>query len=151
MKVILLEDVRSLGKAGDIVKVSDGYARNMLLPKKLAREATAGNIRALENKKAAEAEQREKDRAEAAVMKEALEKEIIHLVSRGGEGGRLFGAVTNADIADAIKEQKGFDIDKKKIRIGSPIKTAGVHDAEVKLFTDINAKIKVDVTTSGSK
>ena len=151
MKVILLEDVRSLGKAGEIVKVSDGYARNMLLPKKLAKEATAGNIKALENKKAAEAEQRAKDRAEAVVIREALEKEIIHLAAKGGEGGRLFGAVTNADIADAIQAQKGFDIDKKKVRIASPIKTAGMHEAEIKLFTDINAKIKIDVTVSGSK
>lgn len=146
MKVILLEDVRSLGKAGDIVKVSDGYARNMLLPKKLAKEATAGNIKALENRKAAEAEQREKDKAEAAVIKKALESEVIRLVSKGGEGGRLFGAVTNADIAAAIKEQKGFDIDRKKIRIPSPIKTVGRYEAEIKLFTDINAKVKIDVT-----
>ncbi|MBR2779609.1 MAG: 50S ribosomal protein L9 [Firmicutes bacterium] len=134
MKVILLEDVRSLGKAGDIVKVSDGYARNMLLPKKLAKEATAGNIKALENKKAAEAEQREKDKAEAIVIREALESEVINLVSKGGDSGRLFGAVTNVDIANAIKEQKGYDIDKKKIRISSPIKTVGEYEAEIKLF-----------------
>ena len=146
MKVILLEDVRSLGKAGDIVKVSDGYARNMLLPKKMAKEATAGNIKALENRKAAEAEQREKDKAEAAVIKKELENQVIRLVSKGGAGGRLFGAVTNADIASAIKEQKGFDIDRKKIRIPSPIKTVGRHEAEIKLFTDISAKVKFDVT-----
>lgn len=146
MKVILLEDVRSLGKAGDIVKVSDGYARNMLLPKKLAKEATAGNIKALENKKAAEAEQREKDKAEAIVIREALESEVINLVSKGGESGRLFGAVTNVDIANAIKEQKGFDIDKKKIRIPSPIKTVGEYEAEIKLFTDVNAKVKINVS-----
>ena len=146
MKVILLEDVRSLGKAGDIVKVSDGYARNMLLPKKLAKEATAGNIKALENKKAAEAEQREKDKAEAIVIREALESEVINLVSKGGDSGRLFGAVTNVDIANAIKEQKGFDIDKKKIRISSPIKTIGEYEAEIKLFTDVNAKVKINVS-----
>ncbi len=146
MKVILLEDVRSLGKAGDIVKVSDGYARNMLLPKKLAKEATAGNIKALENKKAAEAEQREKDKAEAIVIREALESEVINLVSKGGESGRLFGAVTNVDIANAIKEQKGYDIDKKKIRISSPIKTVGEYEAEIKLFTDINAKVRINVS-----
>ena len=146
MKVILLEDVRSLGKAGEIVKVSDGYARNMLLPKKLAKEATPGNIKALENKKAAEAEQREKDKAEALVIKEALENEVINLVSKGGESGRLFGAVTNVDIAAAIKEQKGYDIDKKKIRIPSPVKTVGEYEAEIKLFTDVNAKVKINVS-----
>lgn len=146
MRLILLKDVRTLGKAGDIVEVSDGYARNMLLPKKLAKEATAGNIKAIENKKAAEAEQREKDKAEAAVIKKSLEKEVVRLVTKGGEGGRLFGAVTNVDIANAIKEQMGFDIDKKKIKIGAPIKQVGRHSAEVKLFTDITAKIKIDVT-----
>ena len=100
----------------------------------------------MENKKAAEAEQREKDKAEALVIKETLENEVISLVSRGGESGRLFGAVTNVDIAAAIKEQKGFDIDKKKIRIPSPIKTVGEYEAEIKLFTDINAKVKINVS-----
>lgn len=146
MRLILLKDVRSLGKAGDIVDVSDGYARNMLLPKKLAKEATAGNIKSIENKKAAEAEQREKDKAEAAVIKKSLEKEVIRLVAKGGDAGRLFGAVTNVDVANAIKEQMGFDIDKKKIKIDAPIKQVGRHSAEVKLFTDITAKIKIDVT-----
>ena len=127
MKVILLQDVRALGKAGEIVKVNDGYARNMLFPKNLAKEATAGNIKALENKKAAEAEKK------------------AELKSKGGEGGRLFGAVTNVDIAAAIKAQKGFDIDKKKISIPSPIKTAGEHTAEIKLFTDVNVTVTVNV------
>ena len=146
MKVILLEDVRSLGKAGDIVKVSDGYARNMLLPKKLAKEATAGNIKALENKKAAEAEQREKDKAEAIVIREALESEVINLVSKGGDSGRLFGAVTNVDIANAIKEQKGFDIDKKKIQIQEPIKAVGRYEIPVKIHPQVTATLKVVVT-----
>lgn len=146
MKVILLQDVRSLGKAGEIVKVSDGYARNMLFPKGLAKEATAGNVKALENKKAAEAERRAEQKAEAEKIKAALSDEIIQLKSKGGEGGRLFGAVTNVDIANAIKAQKGFDIDKKKISIPSPIKTAGEHTAEIKLFTDVNAKVTVNVT-----
>jgi len=146
MKVILLEDVRSLGKAGDIVKVNDGYARNMLFPKGLAKEATAGNIKALENKKAAEAERQEELKAEAIEIKAQLENQVINLKSKGGEGGRLFGAVTNVDIANAIKEQKNFDIDKKKIHIPSPIKTVGEHEAQIKLYTDINAVVKGNVT-----
>ena len=146
MKVILLQDVRALGKTGEIVKVNDGYARNMLFPKGLAKEATAGNIKALENKKAAEAEKKAEQKAEAEVIKEALSKEVINLKSKGGDGGRLFGAVTNVDIANAIKEQKGFDIDKKKISIPSPIKTAGQHTADIKLFTDVNVSVKINVT-----
>lgn len=145
MKVILLQDVRALGKAGEIVKVNDGYARNMLFPKNLAKEATAGNIKALENKKAAEAEKKAEQKAEATKIKEALADEVITLKSKGGEGGRLFGAVTNVDIAAAIKAQKGFDIDKKKISITSPIKTAGEHTAEIKLFTDVNVTVTVNV------
>lgn len=145
MKVILLQDVRALGKAGEIVKVNDGYARNMLFPKNLAKEATAGNIKALENKKAAEAEKKAEQKAEATKIKEALVDEVITLKSKGGEGGRLFGAVTNVDIAAAIKAQKGFDIDKKKISIPSPIKTAGEHIAEIKLFTDVNVTVTVNV------
>ena len=146
MKVILLEDVRSLGKTGDIVKVNDGYARNMLFPKGLAKEATAGNIKALENRKAAEAERQAELKAEAEAIKEKLENQIIELNSKGGEGGRLFGAVTNVDVAKAIKEQKNFDIDKKKIQISAPIKTVGEHEATIKLYTDINAKVKINVT-----
>ena len=145
MIVILTKDVKGTGKAGEVVKVSDGYARNMLFPKNLAKEATAGNIKALENKKAAEAEKKAEQKAEATKIKEALADEVITLKSKGGEGGRLFGAVTNVDIAAAIKAQKGFDIDKKKISIPSPIKTAGEHTAEIKLFTDVNVTVTINV------
>jgi len=135
MKVILLEDVRGQGKAGEIVKVNDGYARNMLFPKKLAKEATPANIKALEMKKAKDAER-----------KAVLEKETIVLKSKGGEGGRLFGSVTNADVAEAIKAQKQVDIDKKKISIPAPIKMAGRHAVDIKLFTDVSVRITVEVT-----
>ena len=146
MNVILLQDVKSLGKAGEIVKASDGYARNMLFPKGLAKEATPGNIKALENKKAQEAEHQAELRAAAVEMKKALEDQVIELKSKGGEGGRLFGAVTNVDVAAAVKEQKGFDIDKKKISIPSPIKTAGEHEAVAKLYSDVSVTIKLNVT-----
>ncbi len=146
MKVILLEDVKKLGKAGEIVKVSDGYARNMLLPKQLAKEATAGNIRALEKQKAQKEEELAQEKASAEEMKKKLQGKVVQLKSKGGEGGRLFGAVTNMDIAAAIQDQFGFEIDKKKIRIPEPIKTVGDHTAEIRLFTEINATIKVKVS-----
>lgn len=145
MKVILLKDVKSLGKAGEIVNASDGYARNMLFPKNLAKEATPGNIKALENKKAAEAARQAELKAEALKIKEALTDKVIELKSKGGEGGRLFGAVTNADVATALKAE-GFDIDKKSISIPNPIKMAGTHKAEIKLYTGVSATIQVHVS-----
>lgn len=146
MKVILLEDVRGQGKAGEIVKVNDGYARNMLFPKKLAKEATPANIKALEMKKAKDAERLAELKKEAEELKAILEKETIVLKSKGGEGGRLFGSVTNADVAEAIKAQKQIDIDKKKISIPAPIKMAGRHAVDIKLFTDVSVRITVEVT-----
>ena len=145
MKVILLKDVKALGKAGEIVNASDGYARNMLFPKGLAKEATSGNIKALENKKAAEAARQAELKAEALKLKEALADKVLELKSKGGEGGRLFGAVTNADVAAALKAE-GFDIDKKKISIPAPIKMAGTHKAEIKLYTEVNVTIQVHVS-----
>lgn len=145
MKVILLKDVKALGKAGEIVNASDGYARNMLFPKGLAKEATPGNIKALENKKAAEAARQAELKAEALKLKEALADKVLELKSKGGEGGRLFGAVTNADVAAALKAE-GFDIDKKKISIPAPIKMAGTHKAEIKLYTEVNVTIQVHVS-----
>ena len=146
MKVILLEDVKKLGKAGEIVKVSDGYARNMLLPKQLAKEATAGNIKALEKQKAQKEEEIAQEKAKAEEIRKLLQGKVVQLKSKGGEGGRLFGAVTNMDVSAAIKDQFGIEIDKKKIRIPEPIKTVGDHEAELRLFTEINANIKVKVS-----
>ena len=146
MKVILLEDVKKLGRAGEIVKVSDGYARNMLLPKQLAKEATAGNIKALEKQKAQRAEELAQEKEEAEKIRKLLQGKVVHLKSKGGDGGRLFGAVTNMDVAAAIKDQFGIEIDRKKIRIPEPIKTVGDHAAQIRLFTDINATVKVKVT-----
>ncbi len=146
MKVILLQDVRGQGKAGEIIKVSDGYARNMLFPKNLAKEATPGNIKALETKKAKEAERLAEKKKEAEELKKVLEKEIIQLKSKGGEGGRLFGSVTNVDVAEAIKTQLQIDIDKKKINIPSPIKMVGRHAVDIKLFTDVSVRVTVEVS-----
>lgn len=145
MKVILLQDVSKLGKAGDIVNASDGYARNMLFPKGLAKEATAGNIKAVEAKKAADAANRAEQKKAAEEVKKVLGTAEVKVKSKGGEGGRLFGAVTNVDVAAAIKDQYNFDIDKKKIALPQPIKTVGEHTANIHLFTDVYVDVKVIV------
>ena len=146
MKVILLEDVRGSGKAGEVVNVSDGYARNMLIPRKLAVEATAQNMKQLEKKKEAEKKKFEEEKAAALELRTKLEGTVITLKTKAGENGKVFGSVTSKDIADALKEQ-GFDVDKKKIQLDSPIKTIGETTVNVKLFKEITGKVKVNVVS----
>ena len=146
MVVILLKDVKGTGKAGDVVKVSDGYARNMLIPKGLAKEATQGNVRNLEKQKAIAEEKRAEEKAAAQKRAEELEKITLIVKSKGGENGKLFGSVTSMDIAKALQEQEGITIDKKKIDIPGPIKQAGKSQAVIKLYQDVSAKITVEVT-----
>ena len=144
MKVILLQDVRGTGKAGDLANVSDGYARNMLIPRGLAVEATPQNIKQLEKKKEAQKKQFEEDKAAALELKKKLEEVTVEVRTKAGKDGKVFGSVTSKDIADALKEM-GFDIDKKKIQLDSPIKATGTIDVNVKLFTEIAGKVKVNV------
>ncbi len=133
MKVILLEDVKSLGKKGEIVNVSDGYARNMILPKKLGVEATSKNLNDLKLQKAnAEKVAQENLEAAQAFAKDLETKEII-LTLKVGEGGRTFGSVSAKEISEAAKEQLGLDIDKKKLQLPSPIRNLGVTQVPVKL------------------
>lgn len=146
MVVILLKDVKGTGKAGDVVKVSDGYARNMLIPKGLAKEATQGNVRNLEKQKAIAEEKKAEEKAAAQKKAEELEKITLIVKSKGGENGKLFGSVTSMDIAKALQEQEGITIDKKKIDIPGPIKQAGKSQAVIKLYQDVSAKITVEVT-----
>ncbi|HIU26301.1 MAG TPA: 50S ribosomal protein L9 [Candidatus Copromorpha excrementigallinarum] len=146
MIVILTKDVKGKGKAGDVVKVSDGYARNMLLPKGLAKEATEGNIRNLEKQKAIAAEKREEQKAAAQAVAQRLEKITLEIKSKGGESGKLFGSITSKDIADALEKQEGIKIDKKKIEMDSPIKQEGQSHVTVKLFSEVSADLKVSVT-----
>ena len=145
MIVILMKDVKGSGKAGDVVKVSDGYARNMLLPKGLAKEATEGNIR-LEKQKAIAAEKLEEQKAAAKEMAAKLEKITLKIESKGGDSGKLFGSITSKDIAEALEKQEGMKIDKKKIEMKTPIKQAGETEVTLKLFTEISAQLKVSVT-----
>ena len=146
MIVILMKDVKGSGKAGDVVNVSDGYARNMLLPKGLAKEATEGNIRSLEKQKAIAAEKLEEQKAAAKEMAARLEKITLKIESKGGDSGKLFGSITSKDIAEALEKQEGMKIDKKKIEMKTPIKQAGETEVTLKLFTEISAQLKVSVT-----
>ena len=145
MKVILLADVKGKGKAGDVVKVSDGFARNMLFPKGLAKEATPGNIKHLEKQKAEAAALEVAKKEEATKLAAELEKITVKIETKAGENGKLFGSITSADIAAACKEQFGFEVDKKKINLSSPIKQAGTSELTVKLYPEVSATLKVEV------
>lgn len=145
MLVLLKQDVKGSGKAGDIVKVSDGYARNMLLPKGLAVEATDANIRAAEKQKERIAQKAAEDRAAAEELSEALKEKSITIKAKAGEGGRLFGAITSKDIAEAASAQLNLEIDKKKIELDSPIKSVGTYTAILRLYSEIKGELKISV------
>ena len=143
MKVILLEDVKALGKKGAIVNVSDGYARNMILPKKLGVEATPKNLNDLKLQKAnAEKVAQENLESAQAFAKDLETKEII-LTLKVGEGGRTFGSVSSKEISEAAKVQLGLDIDKKKLQLPSPIRNLGVTQVPVKLHPTVTGSLKV--------
>ena len=143
MKVILLEDVKSLGKKGEIVNVSDGYARNMILPKKLGVEATPKNLKDLKLQKAnAEKVAQENFEAAQAFAKELETKEII-LTLKVGEGGRTFGSISGKEISEAAKKQLNLEIDKKKLQLPSPIRNLGVTNVPVRLHPKVTGSLKV--------
>jgi large subunit ribosomal protein L9 len=150
MKVIFLEDVKGTAKKGELKDVSDGYARNFLLAKKLAVEATPKAIAELENKKASDDHKLELQKDEAREIAGRLKEAKIVIKSKAGAGGKLFGAVTPAAVADAIESGYGYKPDKKKITIASDIKTFGEYPAEVKFFNGISAKITVAVVDAGN-
>ena len=145
MKVILLEDVKSLGKKGEIVNVSDGYARNMILPKKLGVEATSKNLNDLKLRKANEEKVAQEHLEAAQELAKKLEAAKVELKIKTGEGGRTFGSVSSKEIAIAVKEQLGYDLDKKKIQIKEAIRTPGMHLVPVKLHQKVTAELKVHV------
>ena len=148
MKVILLQDVKSLGKKGEIVNVSDGYARNMILPKKLGVEATAKNMNdlKLQNQHADKVAQEQLDAAKQ--MAEEIKDKVVEVKIKAGEGGRTFGSVSTKEIATAIKQQWGVDIDKKKMLLPEPIKCLGTTEVPVKLHPKVTGTIRVKVTES---
>ena len=145
MKVILLEDVKSLGKKGEVVNVNDGYARNFVLPKKLGVEATGKNMNDLKLQKANE-EKVAKEHLEAAqAFDKEMENDHVVVSIKAGEGGRTFGSVSSKEIATAYKEQCGKEIDKKKIILPEPIKSFGVYEVAVKLHPKVTGTLKVKV------
>lgn len=148
MQIILLEDVKTLGKKGEIVNVSDGYARNFVLPKKLGVEANAKNKNDLKLQKA-NAEKVAQEQFEAAqALAETLKTKEVTLKIKSGEGGRAFGSVSSKEIAQAVKEQCGLELDKKKIQLPEPIKALGVYDVAVKLHPKVKGSLKVKVEES---
>lgn len=151
MKVILLEDVKSLGKKGEIVNVSDGYARNFVLPKKLGVEANSVNMNNLKLQKA-NADKVAQEQLEAAQeLAKVLETKEVVLTMKSGEGGRAFGSVSSKEIAAAAKEQCALELDKKKIQLPEAIKALGAYEVSVKLHPKVTGKLRVKVVEEGSK
>lgn len=145
MKVILMQDVRGQGKKGEMINVSDGYARNFLFPRKLAQEATADNVNTMRMNDKAKREKEQKAREEATALSGKLREMTLTVLAKGGGAGRLFGSVTSQEIADALKQQEGVELDKRKIVIDEAIKTVGLYSVKVKLGFGIDAVLKVDV------
>ena len=145
MKLILLEDVKSVGKKGDIVNKNDGYALNYLIPKKLAVEATKENMNDLELKKKAEEKRKKEELEEAKKIAEQLNDKVVKVSVKAGENGKVFGSVTNKEIADALAKQTGMDIDKKKISFDAPIKMVGRRIVKIKLHPQVTVELAVEI------
>lgn len=145
MKVILLQEVKKLGKKGEIMEVAEGYARNFLLPKKLAAPATADTLNQLQQQKSAAADRQKRLLEEAKLLAAQLGQIEVKVKAKAGEGGKLFGAVTTKDIADAAKVQHGVELDRRKMEITDPIKNLGQTSVVMKIHPEVTAEIKVQV------
>ncbi|MBR0165198.1 MAG: 50S ribosomal protein L9 [Lachnospiraceae bacterium] len=145
MKVILLEDVKSLGKKGDIVDVSDGYADNFLIKKKKGVPASEGNLKNLAHEKKKEAENAAERLDAAKALKEKIERVTTDVSMKAGENGKVFGSVSSKEIAQALLSQHGFEVDKKKITLSEPIKSFGIHEVSCKLHPEVTATVRVQV------
>jgi large subunit ribosomal protein L9 len=148
VEVILKQDVKNLGKQGDRVKVAEGYARNFLIPRGLAVEATKSNLKSLQHQKKLEQERASRERAEAERVKAILDDLSLVIRARSGEGGRLFGSVTSGDITAAVKDAAGIEVDKRKVELEEPIKTIGSYIVKVKLLPGVVADLKLKVEAS---
>ena len=145
MKVILLQDVKGKGKKGQMIEVSDGYARNFMLPKKMAMEATADAINTMRMNDKAAAEKAAKEKAAALEISKQLRAMTLTITAKGGGAGRLFGSVTNQEIADALEKKSGIKLDKRKIVISDPIKSVGTYTVTCKLGYEISAPLTVKI------
>ena len=145
MKVVLLKDVKNMGKRDDILTVSDGYARNFLFPQKLAAEAAPGTLKEIERKRAAQDAREAELKAEAQAKAELLKNKVIVLEVKCGDKGRLYGSVTAQEVADALEQQHGIKADKRKIDLGDPIRETGIREISVWLYSGITTKMKLDI------
>ena len=145
MKVVLLKDVKNVGKRDDILTVSDGYARNFLFPQKLAAEATPGALKEIQRKRAAQDAREAEQLAEAKEKAAGLKGKVITLEVKCGEKGRLYGSVTSAEVAEALEKQHGVKVDKRKIDIGDPIRETGIREISVWLYSGVTTPMKLDV------
>ena len=145
MKVILKQDVKGLGKKDEIVNASDGYAKNDLIPRGIAVEATSGNVNETVNKQKAAADKKQRELDTAKEFASKLKDKSVVIKAKAGENGKLFGAIAGKDIADAIKKQYNIDIDKKKIVLDDPIKTLGDHTVEIKIYAGVAVNVNVSV------
>ncbi len=146
MKVILTQDVKAQGKKGQLINVSDGYARNFLIPRGLAVEADAGAMNDLKNKESSRLHKIELEKTAAKEIAQKLETVTVKLTAKAGADGRLYGSVTSLDIADELEKQHSIKVDKRKIQLNEPLKTFGVHTVDVKLYTDISGKINIVIS-----
>ena len=146
MKVILQQDVKGQGKKGQMVNVSDGYARNFLLPRKLAVEATAENVNTMKMQDKAKKAREAEEKAQAQALSEKLQSCPVKIAAKAGQGGRLFGSVTSKEVAEAVEKKFGMAVDKRKIALESDIKAFGTYEFELKLHTKVSTKMKVMVT-----
>lgn len=145
MKVILKQDVKGLGKKEQMVEASDGYARNFLLPRGLAVEATSSNVNIMKTKKEAEAQKKDREISQAKELAKKIKDITITLKVKAGENGKLFGSITSKDVAEALKSQQKLDIDKKKLVMPDSLKAVGTFEVEVKLYPEINSKFTVKI------
>ena len=145
MKVILLQDVKGKGKKGQMLEVSDGYARNFMLPRKIAIEATPDAINTMRMNDKATQERIAKEKAEAMAISKQLREMTVTVTAKGGGAGRLFGSVTNQEIADALEKQSGIKLDKRKIAIAEPIKSVGTYTVTCKLGYEITAPLTIKI------
>lgn len=147
MKVILLKDVKDLGKKGEMVEAADGYARNFLFPRKMAEEATGSSLKELKEKKKAKKIQEEQELEQAKELAKKLEDTKVVIKTKSGENGRLFGSITTKDVAEILKDEHGIEVDRRKMEIdGGNIKDMGTTQAQVRVYPSVIAKFKIQVT-----